>query len=135
MASFHSNRNPKTHHTHFLSSGHWQQRSSSTMAGPFLYTASLEEQSSSVRPGLTSEDTAKASLAASSPAHPQGLTWQWGQFWWRSLRTLHSSGCGRTWPGFPVSLWAFSSAFSSARRQWSQAAGKQDTVHPLSRAF
>lgn len=49
-------------------------------------------------------------------------TWHWGQAWCSSGRTLQSSGCGRLSPGLPLSLLAFSSAVSSARKQYSQAA-------------
>lgn len=48
-------------------------------------------------------------------------TWHWGQAWCSSGRTRHSSWCGRLRAGMPLSLLAFSSAVSRARRQYSQA--------------
>lgn len=50
-------------------------------------------------------------------------TWHCGQAWCSSGRTRHSSWCGRLRAGMPLSLLAFSSAVSRARRQYSQAIG------------
>lgn len=55
------------------------------------------------------------------PREPEPLTWQWGQAWCSSGRTRHSSWCGRLSAGMPLSLLAFSSAVSRARKQYSQA--------------
>lgn len=55
-----------------------------------------------------------------------GLTWHWGQAWCSSGRTRQSSGWGRLSPGMPLSLLAFSSAVSRARRQNSQARRRKE---------
>lgn len=49
------------------------------------------------------------------------ITWHWGQAWCSSGRTRQSSGWGRLRAGLPLSLLAFSSAVSRARKQYSQA--------------
>lgn len=56
-------------------------------------------------------------------------TWQWGQAWCSSGRTLHSSGWGRLRAGRALSLRAFSSAVSRARKQYSHAIEKKKLIN------